>query len=255
VAVSSNVTLAVRLQVPLLSIGRRVRFRHVRRTLRQVPPPAAVLDAGCGDGRLAHSLATRYPAASVVAIDSDANVVDANRRRHSDSITWEVGEIGSAPLPGAQFDLVVCVDVLEHVRDDGAGLLWLAQQLALGGTLVLHVPAAGQRHIRSVGAALREEVSMGEGPHVREGYAPHDLRRLLVGAGLDVQSVTSTFHCAVVRGAVDCETWMYLRRARWLKALMLPVLLAAGAVERRSSTHRNGNGCLAVARRLEVAPR
>lgn len=244
---------AIRLNMPLLSIGRRVRFRHLMRTLDGLAEPTDILDAGCGDGRFARSLAARYPGASVVAVDADAKAIESNRRRDRDPIIWSVGEVGSMSLPDAHFELVVCVDVLEHVRDDTAALRWLAGRVAPGGTLILHVPAAAQRHLRSVGVALSNEIRAGEGPHFREGYERDDLRRLLERSGLEVESVTSTFHSAAVRMAVDLETWLYLRRVRWLKALILPALMAAGAVERRASAQRAGNGCLALARRPDPA--
>ncbi|MGI8728527.1 MAG: class I SAM-dependent methyltransferase [Solirubrobacteraceae bacterium] len=96
--------------MPLLSIGRRVRFRHLRHAVDDMHEPAFILDAGCGDGRLARSLATRYPAAGVVGIDADAGAIQSSRGRAGDSISWEIGEVGSMPLPEAHFDLVVCVD-------------------------------------------------------------------------------------------------------------------------------------------------
>lgn len=249
-----SVLAELRGRLPLLSIGRRVRFRHVEHALERLPEPRRALDAGCGDGRLARRLLERAPDAEVVAIDVEPELVEANRRTGPAGIDWRLGGVGELDLPREHFDLVVCVDVMEHIRDDEAAMRWLADRLTPGGALVIHVPGAGQRHLRSVAAELEAEISAGEGPHFREGYGPAQLRALGERAGLQPLEVASTFHVALVRWAVDVETWVYLRRARWLKALLLPLLLAVQAIERRASPTRHGNGCMMVASRPAGGP-
>jgi trans-aconitate 2-methyltransferase len=226
-------------------MGRRVRFRHVARAVEGLAP-RSVLDAGCGDGRFTAWLAAHFPAAEVTGIDSEADLVAGARSRHP-GLDLHVGEIGTSALDGREFDLIVCTDVLEHIPDDAAAFGWFADRLAPGGRLVLHVPSNDQRHFRSISEALRREVALGEGPHLREGYSEAELEDLAGRAGLRVVGAGATFASLPMRAAVDVETWLSTRRLRPLKLVLLPLLMAAVAIERRPRPGGRGNGRLLIA--------
>ena len=233
----------------LLSVGRRVRMRHFRTALDAVGSPRSVLDAGCGDGQVAIAVASQFPLADVLACDIDESSLIEARRAVSrfPSIELRKAVVGGPNL-GRRFDLAICVDVLEHIPDAQAAFRWLAAHLEPGGSLIAHVPARGQRHwLRSVAQAMEAELAAGHGPHVREGFSSQELRALAVDSGLDVACLESTFHSSLTQAAADLDTWTYLRRARWIKAILLPLLLGLGSFE-RSPSDRPGNGLLLIAR-------
>lgn len=235
---------------PLLTVGRRVRLRHVRAALEAaLRPGARVLDAGCADGRLAVDIARRHPDCSVLGIDPDAAELERAAANCRDTSNVEFRQLAIGDDLPEQFDLVVCTDVLEHIGDDAAAMRWLAERVRPGGRLFLHVPARDQHHrIQSVQAAMEAELAGGHGPHVREGYDATSLAQLAAAAGLEVDATRHTFHLPVTRLAADVDTWTFLRRRRELKALLLPFLLAAAAAERMPSARR-GNGVLLSATR------
>lgn len=237
------------MRTPLLAVGRRVRQRHVVDALDAVGTPAAVLDAGCGEGRVLDAMARRWPRARILGIDEDERVLDraCTTVAGHERVELRRGLVGG-PLLGERFDLIVCVDVMEHIRDDEAAFSWLAAHLARGGTLVLHVPASPQRHVlRSVDRAIAAEVEAGNGPHVREGYEPERCSALLRAAGLEPCSIRFTFHRPVLRLAEDLDTVIFRSGLRPLKAAALPVLLLAAASERRPAVAGPGYGLIVVA--------
>jgi trans-aconitate methyltransferase len=226
-----------------------VRFRHVCSLLEELPRPQRVLDAGCGDGRLAWLIARRFPRASVLGIDVDDDSLLAAARlaRRVPTLELRRASVGAAAL-AERFDVVVCTDVLEHLADDTGAVAWLAGQVAASGHLVLHVPATPQRHaLASVARHTEQEVASGRGPHLREGYTPNGITTLLVGAGLRPVLVAFTFHAPLTRWAADVETWTFVHRRRAVKAALLPALLLGAASERRPSRSRRGNGLLICA--------
>jgi SAM-dependent methyltransferase len=54
---------------------------------------------------------------------------------------WDLNDDAPASLPAGGFDTVICLNVLEHIREDKAALERMRELLAPGGKLVLLVPA------------------------------------------------------------------------------------------------------------------
>lgn len=77
-----------------------------------------VLDLGCGGGFMSEALAAR--GASVIGIDPSEQAIKA-AQRHAEAgamgVKYLVGRGEDLSFPPASFDIVVCVDVLEHVEN------------------------------------------------------------------------------------------------------------------------------------------
>lgn len=238
---------------PLLAVGRRVRQRHLLRAVERVGRPGSVFDAGCGDGRVLAAIGARWPEARLLGIDPDPAAVELARANLSGRPRADVrlGSIGDESVGGG-FDLIVCADVLEHVADDTEAFRWLGSQIAPGGWLVAHVPSSPQRHLfSSIDRSVAREVARGHGPHLREGYDRETLESLIEEGGLELESVGWTFHTLAVRAAEDIDTLLFQRRAKAIKALALPLLLAASEAERALAPDPPGYGVLVTARRTK----
>jgi 2-polyprenyl-6-hydroxyphenyl methylase / 3-demethylubiquinone-9 3-methyltransferase len=97
------------------------------------------LDVGCGAGLLAEPLARM--GARVTAIDAAPENVAAARAHAAAgglAIDYRAGGIEAAA--GERFDVVTCLEVVEHVADRPAFVRGLAGALADGGLLVLSTP-------------------------------------------------------------------------------------------------------------------
>jgi SAM-dependent methyltransferase len=117
-------------------------YRGRREVLERVidglglPPAARILDAGCGSGRNMIELARR---GSVTGVEvSDMSVCLARARDAGEVIA---GSVLQMPFESASFDLVVCLDVIEHLEDDLAALRELRRVIKPGGALLVTVPA------------------------------------------------------------------------------------------------------------------
>jgi SAM-dependent methyltransferase len=100
-----------------------------------LPPNARLLDAGCGSGRTLDDLA-RF--GLVTGLDISPIAVGVARRRGHDV---RLADIADIPLPDERFDVVTCLDVLEHVRDDRRALGELVRVTRPGGTILVTAPA------------------------------------------------------------------------------------------------------------------
>jgi methionine biosynthesis protein MetW len=108
-----------------------------RRILRWLAgrPPGRVLDLGCGNGHMASEL--RATGHHVVGVDAAAEpgVKDAVDRFVQADL-----DLGLPPEVSGPFDVVVCADVLEHLRRPELVLDELRRLLAPAGVVVVSVP-------------------------------------------------------------------------------------------------------------------
>jgi ubiquinone/menaquinone biosynthesis C-methylase UbiE len=102
-----------------------------------------VLEIGCGVGNFTRVLLDRE---FVVGIDIDEGVLQIHRERfkaHSHVLAHRLDSASTefARLASYKPDSVVCLNVLEHIEDDGAVLGNMRRVLPRGGTATLIVPA------------------------------------------------------------------------------------------------------------------
>ena len=98
------------------------RFAYFRDALVQrfgrVPSSLSVLDVGCGGGLLAERFAAI--GCTVTGVDRSLPTLGA-AREHALSAGLDIryleGDAAALPFEAAQFDVVCCCDVLEHVDD------------------------------------------------------------------------------------------------------------------------------------------
>ena len=96
-----------------------------------------ILDVGCGGGLLSEPLARR--GGQVVGIDaSPGNVAAAQRHAASQGVAvdYRLGDPDQALGRAESFDLVLALEVVEHVQDVAAFVGKVAQHVAPGGLLL-----------------------------------------------------------------------------------------------------------------------
>ena len=163
-----------------LSGARRLNRWMARRIMPHVGQN--VLEIGAGLGNLTRQL---QPRDSYVATDIDPLCLESLENAFSRRPGMQVAPLDVArpedfaPFAG-KIDTVVCLNVLEHVPDDQAGLRNIRDALAPGGRAVVLVPW-GRRLFGSLDRAVG---------HVRR-YSRGELRRKIEAAGLEVESLTS----------------------------------------------------------------
>ena len=149
----------------------------------------SALDVGCGAGLLTEPLARL--GARATGIDAAPENIGA-ARAHAAASGLEVEYLtgGIESLAGRRFDLVVSMEVVEHVADTAAFAQGLAGALAEGGLLILSTP---NRTLLSQLALITIGEGSGaipKGTHDWNQFLrPEELTELLADAGLAVTDV------------------------------------------------------------------
>lgn len=148
---------------------------------------ARVLDLGCAGGFMAEALADRK--AIVTGIDPAPQAILAARLHAQETdreIAYDTGWGEALPCPDASFDLVICVDVLEHVRDLSQVLAEVCRALRPGGLFLFDTinrnPLATLMTITLAETVLR---LLPRGTHDPAKFIrPAEMRQALTQAGL-----------------------------------------------------------------------
>lgn len=150
-----------------------------------------LLEVGCAGGWLLKHARERGWQVKGVEI-SDAGVA------HARALGLDVfhGDLQSAALPGASFDVVYMGDVLEHVPDCRAVLAEIHRLLVTGGRLHLRGPITTHSLARSLGLAVYgaagKSIVLREPPYHLWEFRPASLSRVLRATGFEMVSLRQT---------------------------------------------------------------
>jgi len=155
----------------------RGRRRVIRSELDRLPLPAGprLLDAGCGSGRTLKELRDY---GEVYGIELDAGAAELARSRGHGEV--RTGRLEQLPWEDGFFDLITCLDVIEHTPDDRLALQELRRVCKRGGFLVVTVPAYQALW------SMHDVVN-----HHYRRYTRDALQRAATGAGWRVRRMSS----------------------------------------------------------------
>lgn len=148
------------------------------------------LDVGCGAGLLSEPLARL--GASVTGLDAaPENIAAARHHAAGQGLAIDYRAGGVEDLVGERFDLVVSMEVIEHVADPAAFIAGLAGALDSDGLLILSTPnrtSLSKLALITVGEGLGM-VPKGTHDHAKF-LTPDELGALVAQAGLEVVDTT-----------------------------------------------------------------
>ena len=138
-----------------------------------------VLEVGCGIGNMTAYFLDRSLMVALDLLPESVALVHEKYGHHGNVITVQgdiTSEATARVLQSYAFDTVICLNVLEHIRDDARALRHMHQVLQPGGRLLLVVPA---------GTYLYGTLDLGLGHHRR--YERKPMSELVTAAGFTIE--------------------------------------------------------------------
>lgn len=148
-------------------------------------PPERILEVGAGEGEIAQRVSDRYPHAGVTVLDlPDPELAGEWGARE---VTGTHGDAGRLPFPDRTFDLVLAIEVLEHVPDPPAALREIAR--VTRSSVVVSVPREPIWRVANM-ARGRYWGDLGNTPGHVNHWGARGFRRFVAS----VLTVTATHH-------------------------------------------------------------
>ncbi len=232
--------------------------REIRRLMTSMPPDRTinVLDAGTGFGQYAYFIAREFPNTRVLAVDVKDDYLE-NARRFIERtperarVRFEKADLTVLEIDET-FDLILSVDVMEHIEDDRSVFRNFERVLNPGGYVIINTPSdlGGSDVSDDEGESFIEE-------HVRPGYNREELSGKLREAGLPTTRAIFTYGRYGSRAWRMLIKWpmQMLARTRASIAVLpfyyiaaLPLGTALNALDVRDENEA-GTGLLVIARK------
>jgi SAM-dependent methyltransferase len=155
-------------------LGRRAVLADLIRRVAMPPAGARILEIGCGTGHNLEMLG-RFGGLDAVELDDESRAL-AEQRLGRKIMSARLPEL--AGIADGAYDLIVALDVIEHIDDDAAALAAIAPKLKRGGKFVMTVPA--HPWMWSAHDAVN---------HHKRRYSKGALRRLIDGSPLELDKL------------------------------------------------------------------
>jgi SAM-dependent methyltransferase len=156
--------------------------REIRRWNKTAPVGARVLDAGSGFGQYVYFLSRLGRDFHIKGVDVKEDEIEVCEKffggsRSGGRVKFEKADLVTFVEP-PEYDLVLCIDVLEHIKNDTGVMKNLSNSLKPGGMLLISTPSD------QGGSDVHEEGdSSFIGEHVRDGYSSEEISAKLLSSG------------------------------------------------------------------------
>jgi len=229
--------------------------RELCKLLKTTKENAIIYDAGCGFGQYSYFIAKNFPNASIYSIDIKNDYIEDCKaffnRIGLKQCRFEIEDLTKIQHQD-KFDIVLSIDVVEHITDDTIALQNFFRALKPNGFLLLTTPS----NFGGSNADKRNKKGFID-EHARNGYSVQELETKLKSAGFSIDSIQYTYgFWGKIAWKLSIKIPMLLMNRSKIFLIILPVyyLIASpfifiGMFLDFISHKKTGSGLLIIARK------
>ncbi len=232
--------------------------RALKRTLRQYPGEAQILDAGSGLGQYTWRMSRMNKLWKIDSVDINSEQIDDCNRFFiktglSDRVSFRTRDLTSLNEYNL-YNIILSVDVMEHIKEDNLVFNNFFRSLKNNGVLIISTPSdkgGSDVHNESEESFIDE--------HVRDGYSIADITQKLTDAGFN------KIDCVYTYGKPGNISWklsmkypvkmlnisyLFFIILPFYYLIFFPISILLNLLDLRF-THKTGTGLLVVAIKSE----
>lgn len=191
-------------------LGTRIRFNLISQVLRSYNA-CCILDAGCGYGF--SSLMLSQKGLKVLGVDDDYNRIKLAKKlaRHS-SVKFIKANLYSLPFKDQSFDTTLCLEVLEHLKNDLTAIKELKRVTKQSGKIIISFPEA-----------KANIVGYEDFGHLRPGYSVEEFLDISKKLGLKIDQFIPYGQSLLGKAALQID-YNLSRTSLFLSSFAFPIL-------------------------------
>ena len=227
-------------------VGLRIRGRNLFSLIPSNHNYKTILDAGSGTGVFTFELARRFKTAVINGIDLDKKNIEISNHialkaniSNIEFLHKSIEDMNSS----TGYNLVICIDILEHIENDRHAIKKLYSLLSNKGILVLHVPALYRRY-----PIWKKRLNFDVPTHVRPGYTLKDIKMRVSESGFKINNHGYTY--GFLESLANNISYMITKankENKLLYAFLFPVLNIISFLGARARPNELGAGIYIIA--------
>ncbi len=203
--------------------------RELWRLLKHLGNAPKILDAGMGFGQYSDRMMRIYSDADLVGLEIDRKHLYGNEkyfRKVHPKTRFVIGDVQALPVGEDNFDLILSVDVMEHIEDDVSTFHGFHRILKPGGRVIIHTPRIVNEEEVEHSHAEREvddhEWTVDE--HFRDGYSDRQAQERLESVGFEIERIVHGY------GFFGKIAWQLLQRIPMSMLGLSPLMIIPVAI-------------------------
>ena len=171
--------------------GTLLRWVALKNLLKsEIKDNSVILDIGGYDGEISYRLKNMLPKLNITVVDIDKTGLKLAREKGLDTFYASALEL---PIKDNQVDVVLCLDLIEHVKEDNRLVKETSRVLRKDGKVILTTPMQNGVSFPFLSKERVEAINKGWG-HVRKGYSLESIKKLFENNSLLIERKSSYFN-------------------------------------------------------------
>lgn len=230
-------------------IGLRIRCRNILSLIsKNKKGYKNILDAGSGSGVLTFELARNFKNSKLIGFDLNCDEISISKsiaqKTNVKNVSFEQVNIETMNICN-YFDLIVCIDILEHIENDSLALKKLYKSLSENGVLILHVPALYRRF-----PLFKKHLNFDVPSHVRHGYEIDEIDSKIRKTGFQINQIGYTYgFFETLSNNISYMITGAKKNNKLLYAFAFPILNLLSLIGRNARPKKLGAGIYIVAKK------
>jgi len=171
--------------------GTLLRWYALKSMLKsEIKDGSVILDIGGYDGYISYNLKKIFPNVKITVVDMDKSGLELAKKRGLDTTCASALEL---PIEDNQVDLVLCLDLIEHVQEDDKIVKEISRVLKKDGKVILTTPMQNGVSFPFISKEKIKIINKNWG-HIRKGYSLENIEKLLRNSGLASEKTSKYFN-------------------------------------------------------------
>lgn len=174
-----------------MRIGTLLRWYALKNILKsKIRDGLTILDIGGYDGFIAGNLKKMLPNIKITIVDLDKSGLQIAKERGLKTLCISATKL---PLENNSIDVVLCLDLIEHVKEDDKLVKEISRVLKKDGKVILTTPFQNGVSFPFLNEKKLKIINKNWG-HTRKGYSLSQIRELFKNNGLIIEKVSKYFN-------------------------------------------------------------